>query len=175
MNESFATMLAEDGKKNSLGRAGEVVDLVISSPERLEELYQTIVTDDDAWVRMRAVDAFEKVCRQYPGWIESYIDRIQTDLTGSAQPSIQWHIAEIYMQVPLNEVQKEFALRWLKERIETTEVDWIVAGNSMNALVYFAKRGDIQVLDVLALLKVQLGHRSKAVAKKAQKLITELS
>lgn len=175
MNESFAEMLAEDGKKNSLGRAGEVVDLVISNPERLEELYQTIVVDDDAWVRMRAVDAFEKICRQHAEWVEPYIDRIHQDLSTSAQASIQWHIAEIYMQIALSDAQKEFALKWLRKRIETVDVDWIVAGNSMNALVHFAKQGDIRVSDVLALLKVQLGHKSKAIAKKAQKFIDELA
>lgn len=175
MNEPFAKILLEGGKKNSLGRADEVIEQVLANPERLEELYQTIVVDDDAWVRMRAVDAFEKICRQHTEWIEPYIDRIQKDLSHSTQASIQWHIAEIYTQVALSDAQKAQALDWLKERLATVDVDWIVAGNSMNALVYFAKKGDVPESDLLRLLNVQLGHKSGAIVKKAGKLIAEFS
>lgn len=166
-------MLAEDGKKNSLGRAPEVVETVLRDHSRLEELYQTI-SHEDAWVRMRAIDAFEKVCRRQPGWIVPYVDRIQSDLALSTQPSIQWHVAELYMQLELTDKQKREAIQWLKDRVETTEVDWIVASNTLSALAYFVKKGDVSEPIFRSLAEVQLGHASQAVRRRAQRLLDAL-
>ena len=99
--ESFAEILAADGHKNSLGRSGEVVEAVLGDESRLEELY-TYLFEDDAWVRMRAADAIEKVFRKQPEWSRSYIDRLLIELSDSTQPSIQWHLAQIYGEVELS-------------------------------------------------------------------------
>lgn len=172
MHEKFEDMLAEDGHKNSLGRVNDVIEQVLLDHTRIEELYRTMF-NDDAWVRMRGADAFEKICREHPGWIRPYIDRIQKDLFASQQPSIQWHIAEIYCQVDLNEHQKAQAISWLTERLSSVDVDWIVAANSMKALAYFAAKGDVTTSSLQASLKVQLNHKSNAVVKRAKKLLAE--
>lgn len=174
MNESFAAMLSEDGKKNSLGRVNDVIESVLAEPSQLEELYLTMF-DDDAWVRMRAADGFEKICRVHPEWTGAYIDRIQTELDKSEQASIQWHIAEIYCQVALNETQKKHALEWLKNLLETPNVDWIVAGDAMKALVYFNTKDEFATDELKRLLRVQLKHKSKAIRKKADKLLLSVS
>lgn len=174
MNQSFADMLAEDGKKNSLGRANEIVEIVLNDKSKLQELYETIF-HDDAWVRMRAIDAFEKVCRIHPEWIQSYIDKLQAELSTSTQASIQWHIAEIYREVELNQTQKDFAIEWLKTILSSNTVDWIVAANSMDTLAYFVRQGDAEKSDLLAALRVQEGHKSKAVVKRARKLLSDFS
>jgi hypothetical protein len=43
MNENFVEMLAVGGKSNSLGRAGEVVKLVLGDRSRLDELYDYLL------------------------------------------------------------------------------------------------------------------------------------
>lgn len=101
MVELLTSILAEGGKKNSLGRVNDVIELVLAKPAQIDELYMAMF-DENAWVRMRAADAFEKVCRKQPEWIKPYINKIQTELDQSQQASIQWHIAEIYRQVELN-------------------------------------------------------------------------
>jgi hypothetical protein len=53
-----------------------------------------------------APDALEKVCRQHPDWLEAFIDRFSNDLATSTQPSIQWHLAQIYREVDLTPAQK---------------------------------------------------------------------
>lgn len=174
MDEPFEQMLAEGGKSNSLGRVNEVIALVLSDMSRLEELYDTMF-HDDAWIRMRAADALEKICRQHPKWIQPYIDRIQNELSESAQPSIQWHIAQIYTQVKLSEHQKAFAIAWLKKLLHSVNVDWIVSANSMDTLAIFTRNGDIDKADLLASVHTQLNHKSKSVVKRAQKIITEFS
>lgn len=173
MTEAFKVMLAEDGKKNSLGRVNDVVESVLNDHSRLEELYETMFSPD-VWVRMRAVDAFEKICRVHPDWIEAYIDKIQSELDASTQASIQWHIAQIYEQVNLNGTQKRHALDWLTELLRTTDVDWIVSANAMKTLGIFVQSNDYSKTDFERLLRVQKGHKSNAVVKRANKLLAAL-
>lgn len=120
MNEKFAAMLIEGGKKNSLGRVNEVIDTVLADRARLDELYQTIF-HEDPWVRMRAIDGFEKICRVHPDWVEPYVDNIQTELATSTQSSIQWHIAEIYRHVQLQPDQTRPAITWLMNKVNNVE------------------------------------------------------
>lgn len=174
MKEPFYKMLTVGGKTNSLGRASEVIEMVLRDRTRLEELYDCLFRED-GWARMRAADAIEKICRQHPDWLLPYIDRMQKDLSASSQPSIQWHLAEIYIQVKLTDSQKKFAIDWLSNSISSEDVDWIVSANSMKALAYFNKNGDFPTDKLLPLLKVQQKHKSNAVVKRANKLLSELS
>lgn len=175
MKESFSTMLAVGGKKNSLGQVNDVVTLVLNDKSRLEELYENITTHEDAWVRMRAIDAFEKICREHPEWIKPYINRMQNDIALSTQPSIQWHLAQMYDQVELSDPQKIKALHWLKSQLSTPDADWIVAANCMKTLAHFTKRGDVPASELITAVSTQLNHKSNTVIKKAQKILSEFS
>lgn len=166
MSESIAEILTIGGHKNTLGRAEEVTEMVLNQPSRLAELYDCLFLDD-AWVRMRASDALEKVCRVHPEWFSSYIDKLLTDVASSDQPSIQWHLAQILTRVSLSPEQKAKAIHWLKDRLSSIEVDWIVAVESMKALDYFINQGDFNSDDFHPLLAIQRGHHSKTVIKKA--------
>lgn len=174
MTETFSTMLAVGGKSNSLGKVTEVIDLVLHDPQRLDELY-TCLFEEDAWLRMRAADALEKVCRQHPDWLLPYIDKFFDELSNSTQPSIQWHLAQIYREVSLTSEQKKQAAAWLKGLLSNKDVDWIVGANAMDTLVQFTKEGTFPQSEMVSLLKVQQGHKSNAVIKRANKFLTELS
>src|SRR5688572_25346019 len=132
--DSYESILAVGGKTNSLGRASEVIDSVYADPSRLDELFNCI-SADDAWVRMRAIDSFEKIIKEKPEWVRPYVGKIFNHLTLSSQPSIQWHLAQIFSEVELTEKQQDRALAWLKDKIATTNVDWIVSINTMKALL----------------------------------------
>ena len=86
MTETFAELLAAGGHANSLGRVNEVIELTLHNKSRIGELYGCLF-NEDAWVRMRAADALEKICRQHADWIAPYIDKIQAELSASTQPS----------------------------------------------------------------------------------------
>lgn len=173
MTEKFTEMLAAGGHANSLGRVNEVIDLVLRDKSRLNELYDCLF-NKDAWVRMRAADALEKICRQHPDWLLPYVDKIQDELAASTQPSIQWHLAQIYSQVDLTSEQKRLAAHWLKRLLSTKDVDWIVAANAMDTLVQFTRDGSFPVAEIIPLLKVQQTHKSNTVIKRADKLLAEL-
>lgn len=171
MAESFSEILAVGGKSNSLGKVNEVISEVLKDKTLLDELYSCIFSKD-SWVCMRAIDAFEKVCREQPEWIEPYINKMQAELSdANQQPSIQWHLAQIYQQVNLTAEQKQNALSWLASILSSNEIDWIVAVNSMKSLAYFTKNGDYSKDALLGLLRIQLNHESNAVVKKASELI----
>ena len=144
--EVFADVLTAGGRSNSLGRAREVVDAVLADRARLAELWACI-GHDDAYVRMRAIDSFEKVVNEQPAWADPYVSRIVDDLTASRQPSIRWHVAQLFPQVQLDDEQRERAIVWLRARLATTDVDWIVSVNCMRALLNFHERGDPLVAD----------------------------
>jgi len=174
MKEPFAQLLLIGGKSNSLGKVDEVIELVLNDKSRLDELYDCLF-NEDAWARMRAADALEKICRQHPDWLLPYIDKLSDKLTLSTQPSIQWHLAQIYRQVTLTDKQRKFVLRWLKQLLSTKELDWIVAANTMDTLAHFTRAGFFPVADFIPLLTVQQKHKSNAVVKRANKLLTEFS
>lgn len=173
MNHSFSEMLTVGGHANSLGLAEEVVRLVLDDVSRLPELYECLF-DTDAWVRMRSADALEKICRVQPGWIEPYIDRLFTEIGQSSQASIQWHFAQILGEVTLLPSQQQQAIDWLSKKLQTTEVDWIVAANSMETLMQFVQNKQYSNTHLIALLKIQQNHHSKSVVKRATKLLADL-
>jgi hypothetical protein len=170
MNGNFVEMLAFGGKSNSLGRVNEVIELVILDESRLGELYNCLF-NEDAWIRMRAADALEKICRKHPDWLLPYIDRFHDELAKSSQASIQWHLAQIYRQVDLTSEQKNFVINWLKQLLSSNKTDWIVTANAMDTLAYFVKDGSVPVSELNALLKIQRQHKSKSVVRRANKLL----
>ncbi|MBA3757510.1 hypothetical protein H0X09_01440 [Candidatus Saccharibacteria bacterium] len=174
MTESYAEILTVGGKSNSLGRTNEVIEQVLNNKNQLDELY-SCVFNEDAWIRMRAVDALEKICRQHPDWLLPYVDKFQVELGSNGQPSIQWHLAQIYSQVSLSPEQKLNAINWLKHLLSNTDVDWIVAANAMQTLVQFTKDGSVPQKDTVSLLNVQQKHKSNSVIRRANKLLAELS
>ncbi len=173
MTEYFAEMLMDGGHANSLGRVNETIEIVLHDKSRLDELYACMFAED-AWVRMRAADAIEKICRKQPDWLLPYVDRFQKELSASTQPSIRWHLAQIYGQLPLTNAQQQLAQDWLKALLSTKEADWIVAANAMDTLVKFTKSGSFATDEMIKLLKIQQGHKSNAVIRRATKLLAEL-
>ncbi len=172
--EPFAEVLAAGGHTNSLGRSGEVLGLLRADPARLDELFACI-GHEDAWVRMRAVDTFEKLVREEPSRGAPYVGLVLDELTRSDQPSVQWHVAQLLGVVPLTAAQRREALGWLTARVATTEVDWIVAAQSMATLVAFVGEGHVPAEDIVPLLEVQTAHHSASVRRKAFASLAGLS
>jgi len=164
--EPYEDVLTSGGKTNSLGRADEVIADVYANPTRLDELFECI-SADDPWVRMRAIDSFEKIIKSKPEWVQPYLGRIFGHLTRSPQPSVQWHLAQLFSEVTLTNEQQKSAIDWLKARLRTTDIDWIVSVNIMRALVYFYRNGLVAARDLRPLFTTQEGHSSKTVRKKA--------
>jgi hypothetical protein len=174
MTQHFAAMLLEGGHANSLGRVNNIIEIVLQDKSKIDELYHCLF-EDDPWVRMRAADALEKICRVHPDWLLPYIDKFQKELSESPQASIRWHLAQIYREVPLTDKQREHAQQWLQALLSDKVVDWIVAANAMDTLVGFTKSGFFPVNEMVRLLKIQQQHKSNAVVRRATKHIDSLA
>ncbi len=172
--ESFEDVLAVGGHANSLGRSAEVLKLVQTDRNRVKELFECIFAED-AWVRMRAIDTFEKLVRNNPAATKPFVQRIVSDLTKSEQASIQWHVAQLFTEIELDDKQTSHAIKWLKKRLSTTEVDWIVAVESMKALIHFHEQGSVLSEDLPTLFAIQKDHSSNTVRKKAQMFLDDLA
>lgn len=171
--EPFAGVLREGGHRNSLGRSREVLDCVAQDPMRMPELW-ACVFDDDAWVRMRAIDTFEKLVRDDPTRGAAYAASLLDELTTSDQPSVQWHLAQLIALLDLDDDQLARAVAWLVDRVSTTDVDWIVAANAVATLVELHERGAVEAAAVRPLLETQAGHRSASVRRKAAAALAAL-
>lgn len=169
----FEEILKSGGHTNSLGRAGEILKEVRKDNTKIAELFSCI-SSDDAWVRMRAIDMFEKIVREKPALAQPYLSDIFENLTKSTQPSIQWHIAQMFAEINLNEQQHEAAIGWLKDRLRTVEVDWIVSVNAMKTLLQFNGEGLANADSLRAVFQVQTKHTSQSVRKKAELFLEQL-
>jgi hypothetical protein len=116
--------LLTGGRPRSPRNAGVVVDAVSRQPERLEELVQCVFSADEI-VRMRASDALEKVCRSHPRLLQRFVPRLLGEMARIEQASVQWHLAQILAEVPLDEEQRAQAITVLEHNLDTSG-DWIV-------------------------------------------------
>lgn len=88
--ESFRTMLT-GGHPNSLGRTLEVV---LETPDRMEELYQCYFSDDEI-VRLRTSSSIKRVFHTHPEWFDEYADRLLSEISQIDQPSTKWTLAQL--------------------------------------------------------------------------------
>jgi hypothetical protein len=125
---------------------------------------------------MRAGDALEKVCRERPEWFVPEADRVLTHMGAIAQPSVQWHVAQIldHLRDDLAEDQAAEATRLLQRNL-TRSKDWIVLNTTMDVLAGWS-RTDSALATWLTSELERLAHdRRKAVAKRAAKRLGDIS
>ncbi|MGY1773079.1 hypothetical protein [Blastococcus sp. SYSU D00813] len=174
MPEPFADVL-RGGHRNSLGRTGEVVGIVLADRARLEELFAA-VADPDEVVRMRVGDALEKVCREQPGWFRTHVDRLLGDLGQLDQPSVRWHVAQMLHRLrrDLSVDEAQRATRLLQQNL-TTSTDWIVLNVTMDVLTDWAREDPpLRSWLVRELGRLRQDGR-KSVAGRAGKRLAELA
>ena len=173
MPEAFADML-EGGHHNSLGRAEEVVGVVLADHVRLDELFSCLAASDEL-VRMRAGDALEKVCRERPEWFEPHIEQLLGTVGQIEQPSVQWHLAQMFQHLRgrLSEEQAQRATDLLRRNL-TRSTDWIVLNVTMDVLATWAQDDPALATWLAGELRRLRGDGRKSVAKRATKRLADL-
>ena len=116
MSKLFFEEALRGGDPRSLGRAEEIVGVVLKDPRRVDELFECQFSDDEL-VRMRGSDALENVCRQRPDLLEPYIDRLLVQVSRIEQPSVQWHLAQMLAEIPLDGRDRRRAIAILKRNL----------------------------------------------------------
>ena len=108
------------GNLPSLGDVDAVIEAVLDDPAQLDELFRCLFCDDPI-VRMRAADGVEKIAGQRPELMIPYLQRLLGDVATIEQPSVQWHLAQILAEVPLDPDQRRRAIKVLKRSLERSE------------------------------------------------------
>ena len=141
MFEPFTDMLS-GGHPNSLGRTVEVVDQVLSEPDRIQELLDAYHNEDPV-VRLRVSSAFKRIeqgnhdlMMQH---LDAFLDRVIDLPHLGAQPSAQWTVAQICLAVTkdLSQAQYDRAKAHLMSNLDTMN-DWIVLAQTMETLSQWA-------------------------------------
>lgn len=170
MAEAFEAMLS-GGHPNSLGRTVEVVDIVLASPERFDELYRCYGSDDEV-VRLRVSNAMRRVEALRHDLLVPYLDRFIDEIGMLDQASAQWTLAKLFeaLEPDMTPEQRAGALAIMQRNLIGHD-DWIVLNNSMEVL--FAWSADDQALrDWLRPQLERLASDSRrSVAGRARKLL----
>ena len=174
MAEPFTEML-KGGHRNSLGRAEEVVGIVLRDRNRLDELFASLA-DPDELVRMRASDSLEKICRQRPEWFLPNVERLLGQVSEIEQPSVQWHLAQMLhrLRPELSDAQAARATELLQRNLAQS-TDWIVLNVTMDVLAEWAGQDQALAAWLTGELKRLRQDQRKSVAKRAAKRLADLT
>jgi HEAT repeat protein len=165
--------LLTGGDPRTLRHVDDVVSGVLADPSLVAELVACLTSADEI-VRMRAADALEKVCRRAPAQVCPYVDRLLAELAASEQPSVRWHLAQIVGEVDLTAPQRAAAVAMLEDNLEHG-TDWIVLTASMVTFTALARQDDSLRPYLVDRLRSLREHRLRSVARRATKLLDELS
>ncbi|MEM9629053.1 MAG: hypothetical protein AAGA21_22685 [Pseudomonadota bacterium] len=137
MGETFEQMLT-GGHPNSLGRTVEVVDLVLSKPDRFDELFGCY-RSDDAVVRLRTSNAMKRIEAERRDLLVPYVDRFIGEIGKLDQASAQWTLAQLFdrLSEDMTERQRGAALDIMKRNLADHD-DWIVLNTTIETLAAWA-------------------------------------
>jgi hypothetical protein len=115
-DQSLRAMLS-GGDRRSIGRANEVVDLVLAQPERIGELVE-LLWDSNEVVRMRAADALEKISRERIDMLQAYKGELLGLMAETSQQELRWHLAAIIPRLALTADDSRRAAKILERYLE---------------------------------------------------------
>ena len=174
MTDAFEEMLT-GGHPNSLGRTVEVVELVLTNPERFEELFCCYQSPDEV-VRLRTSNAMKRVESVRHDLLVPYVDRFIDEIGQLDQASAQWTLAQLFdrLSKDMDAGQRRSATGLMQRNLEQYD-DWIVLKSSMDTLAKWAK-GDAELCDwLIPHLKRLSADPRKTVASRAKKSLDLLS
>jgi hypothetical protein len=106
--------LLQGGDRRSLGEANHVVALILRQTRRLPELLECLWCDD-AVIRMRAVDAAEKIAGQRPELLHPFKAELLGLAGETSQQEVRWHLALIIPHLILTGAERERSVALLKQ------------------------------------------------------------
>ncbi len=159
------------GDRRSIGRANDVVALVLSRPALFSTLFAGL-TGPDPVVRMRAADAVEKISRQQPGWLEPYRDALLTRVGSLEQQEVRWHVAQIVPRLAWAPAEAPRIFDLLVSYLDDDSK--IVQVSAMQALADLARQDATLVRPVIDLIVRQMNGGSPAVRSRGRRLLRQL-
>jgi hypothetical protein len=163
--------LLTGGSRRSIGRSGEVVDLVCEEPKRFSELIQCL-WDDDPIVAMRAADAAEKVSRARPDLPQPHKRELLGLLHEAVQQELRWHLALMIPRLRLTASERRRAAEHLQVYLDDRSS--IVKTCAMQGLAELATQDSMLKADVLERIRTLTRTGTPAMRARGRKLLQQL-
>lgn len=163
------------GHPNSLGNTVEVVDLVLSDPERFDELFGCYGSEDDV-VRLRTSNAMKRIEAERRDLLVPYIDRFIDEIGTLDQASAQWTLAQLFdrLSEELSKDQRKAAIAIMKRNLKGHD-DWIVLNATIETLSKWAGKDAALAKWIRPHLERLSKDSRKSVASRATKKLNALS
>jgi hypothetical protein len=166
-------MLKEQYTLRSLGRTEEVVELIGDNEKHFAEVFRGIF-NKDAVVRLRSIDAVEKVGKQHPEWIRKRQSQIINRLDDFKNYDVQqMHVALLAEHMNLN---LEDATTFLDYRKTWAKQDqkWVRTSCITGAGFLAHKHQSLRRPVIAFIESVLRKDSSKAVIKRGEKVLDSL-
>jgi hypothetical protein len=160
------------GDRRSIGRADELVGLVLRRPERFRELVEGMWNEDPV-VRMRAADAAEKVSDAKPELLKPYKRELLGLLGEAEQIEMRWHLAAMVPRLALTGAERVRAVASLEQYLEDRSS--IVKTFALQGLADIARKEPGLRGRVKQILEESLSSGTAAMKARARKLLKEAS
>jgi hypothetical protein len=131
---SFVERLA-GGRRQSIGDADAVAEEVRSAPDRAGELWEAARCPDPL-VRMRAVDALEKVSATHPAVLRGHEQEVLASLSASTLAEVRWHVGLLIPRLALDTDDLTRAVDVLERLLD--DHSRIVQVNALDGIVRLA-------------------------------------
>jgi|SRR5690348_3773878 hypothetical protein len=160
--------LLDGTNRRSIGRANEVVRLVLKDPKLFRELIACI-WHENPLVRMRAADAVEKISAERPRLLQPYKSRLLGLLAETEQTELRWHFAQMVPRLKLTARERQRAAAALRHYLDDRSS--IVRTFALNALVELSRHDETLRPEAKHLVEEALHSGSAAMKARARQLL----
>ena len=159
------------GDRRSLGHANEVAGMVAKNARLFPALIAGLWSPD-ALVRMRAVDAMEKVTRTKPVLLQRYKKELLGLMAEERQIEVRWHLALMVPRLSLNAKERETVTSLLHTYLEDRSS--IVRTHALQGLSDLAEIDASMRPAVMELLRESTRSGTAAMKARSRKLLLKL-
>jgi hypothetical protein len=172
MPNNFKSAIS-NGDLRSVRGVSAVVDEVLQDPKRFREIF-SLMFDPNAAVRMRAIDAIEKITKIKPELLRPYKKTILSKIATIEQKEVQWHVAQIIPRLELSSRESLEAKSILERYLKASNSN-IVRVMSLQAVADLALQGNITKQNVIRGIGEHMSIiKSPSVWARSKKLLKQL-
>ncbi len=164
--------LLRGGDHRSIGRADEVVDIVLSSSSRFEEVFNGILSDDSL-IRMRYADAVEKIARKRHDLLTPFKERLIEEVASIDQQEIQWHLAQMITYLDYTKNEEARVVKVLRGLLSSNSR--IVIVSSLDTLTELATRNSSLRESVIGDIENAMKKGTPSVKSRGKRLLGRLT
>jgi HEAT repeat protein len=171
MGQTTLSSILQGGDRRSLGKANQLVALILGQPKRFPELLECLWSDDPV-VRMRAADAAEKISAQRAELLHPFKAELLGLAGETSQQELRWHLALMIPRLPLTHAERKRAIGLLREYL--ADRSSIVKTCALQGLAELAQGNPELQSEVAGVMEQASRAGTPAMKARARKLLPKL-